>query len=224
MLLTIDSSAGASLALTRGETVLAAWHTEETTSHAEVLAPALHTMLSENSVTGGDLDAIAVGAGPGPFTGLRVGLALAHSLAEAWRLPLHGLCSLDALALRAVDAGIEGEFLAATDARRREVYWASYRNDDGDAQLVSGPHVGPPAEGPALPAVGAGAGLYPDQLRPAALAGQEPEAWTPHAAELGRLAHGALAGELTGVLCEPRPLYLRESDAKVPRQMRQGAS
>ncbi|RJN31734.1 tRNA (adenosine(37)-N6)-threonylcarbamoyltransferase complex dimerization subunit type 1 TsaB [Nesterenkonia natronophila] len=223
LLLTIDSSAGASVALTRDGAPLDAWRTEQTTSHAEVLAPAVQRMMIGAGVTGADLDGVAVGVGPGPFTGLRVGLALAHALAEAWRKPLHGICSLDSLALRATDAGVEGEFLVATDARRREVYWAQYIRDEKGSRLVRGPFGASATDLPELPAVGAGLGLYPQELRPATM-DEDPSAWVPDAAELGQLAEGALVGELHGVLCQARPLYLRESDAQVPVQMRQGGS
>lgn len=217
LLLSIDSSAGASVALTKGDAVLAHWETEAPNSHAEVLAPAVKRVMDQAEVVGAHLDAVVTGVGPGPFTGLRVGMALAQSLAAAWQKPLHGICSLDALALRAVSAGVLGDFLAVTDARRREVYWAHYTNDDGDSALVEGPFVGAADQCPSLPAVGGGVALYPNQLSPAA---PESSHWLPHARELGLLAEGALTGELRGVLCEPRPLYLRESDAKVPAQMR----
>ncbi|GAA4841001.1 tRNA (adenosine(37)-N6)-threonylcarbamoyltransferase complex dimerization subunit type 1 TsaB [Garicola koreensis] len=219
LLLSIDSSAGASVALTRDDAVLAEWHTEAGNSHAEVLAPAVQRIMAEADVSGAALDGVVVGVGPGPFTGLRVGLALAHSVATAWDKPLHGVCSLDSLALRAVEAEIDGDFLAVTDARRREVYWAHYTNDDGDSGLVKGPFVDQAAACPDLPAVGAGVGLYAQTLTAASAASS---AWLPHASELALLAAGVLEGELTGVLCEPRPLYLRESDAKVPSQMGAG--
>lgn len=222
VLLSIDSSAGASAALTRGDELLGSWRTEQTNSHAEVLAPAVRRLLAEASVAGGDLGGVVVGSGPGPFTGLRVGLALAHALAEAWGKPLYGVCSLDSLALRAADAGIVGEFLVTTDARRREVYWARYVSDQDGARLAEGPFVGAAAGLPALPAVGSGVELYPEDFSIAELPGAS--AWLPDAAELGRLAHGAVTGELTGVLCQPRPLYLRDSDAKVPKQMRAGST
>ncbi|WP_120003633.1 tRNA (adenosine(37)-N6)-threonylcarbamoyltransferase complex dimerization subunit type 1 TsaB [Nesterenkonia muleiensis] len=223
LLLSIDSSAGASAALTGDGEPLSSWQTEQTTSHAEVLAPAVHQLISEASVTGEELGGVVVGAGPGPFTGLRVGLALAHALAEAWDKPLYGVCSLDSLALRATDAGIAGEFLVTTDARRREVYWARYESDDVGSRLIEGPFVGPAAELPALPAVGSGVQLYPQDLSVPELL-PDAAAWLPDAAELGRLAHGAVTGELTGVLCPPLPLYLRGSDAKVPQQMLKGAA
>lgn len=220
--------------------MLSSWRTEQTNSHAEVLAPAVQGLLAEARVAGEELGGVVVGAGPGPFTGLRVGLGLAHALAEVWEIPIYGLCSLDSVALRATDAGVEGEFLVATDARRREVYWARYLSDDAGSRLVEGPFVSAASALPDLPAVGAGVQLYPEALRVAQLPAAEvllrgdsasgaesvsgAEGWLPDAAELGRLGHGAIAGELNGVLCPPRPLYLRDSDAKVPQQMRAGGA
>ncbi len=197
---------------------MAQWSTEATNTHTEVLAPAVQGLLRQADVAGADLDGVVVGVGPGPFTGLRVGIALAQSLAAGWGAPLHGVCSLDSLALRAAEGEVvTGEFLAVTDARRREVYWASYENDDDGSRLVEGPFVSPAADLPDLPAVGAGVSLFPEALTAPSEAAAS---WVPHAAELAALAEGALAGELMGVLCQPRPLYLRESDAKVPAQVR----
>lgn len=257
MLLAIDSSAGASAAVIRNGGLLASWRTEETASHAEVLAPAVQRVLAESGLSGGQtgsppatehggmLQAVVVGVGPAPFTGLRVGLALAHTLAEVWRLPLYGVCSLDSPALRAVRGGVEAEFAVATDARRREVYWALYRAETsaapfGDAASLvgpiplDGPHVGSAAAVPAVPVVGVGAKLYPEVLRAAELpgtkpSGADPQVWLPDAVELGLLAEAALSSDqsaadraLTGVLRQPLPLYLRESDATVPQQMQKG--
>ena len=87
-----------------------------------------------------DLDAIAVGNGPGPFTGLRVGLVTAVTMGHALGIPVHGVCSLDVLAVQARRP--EGELLVATDARRKEVYVASY----AEGRRVSGPDVVKPAD------------------------------------------------------------------------------
>ncbi|WP_153142903.1 tRNA (adenosine(37)-N6)-threonylcarbamoyltransferase complex dimerization subunit type 1 TsaB [Nesterenkonia halophila] len=215
MLLAIDSSAGASAAVTDGETVLAHRRTDATTTHAEVLAPAVREVLIEAGIRGAELDGVVVGVGPGPFTGLRVGLVLAHSLAEAWDLPLHGIGSLESLARRAARHGLTGEFLVTADARRREVHWARCRAAAGAAELLDGPHVGPAPDPAArglgdLPAVGRGVSLYPEDLAPAPGLPEDAARWTADAAELGQLA---AAG---AVLRDPLPLYLRESDAVAP--------
>lgn len=191
--------------------IVAAFATEDTRSHAEVLAPGIDAMLAEAQVTSSDLDAIVVGVGPGPFTGLRSGIVTARTLSFVWKLPLHGMMSLDAVALSvagSADAG--GEFLVATDARRKEVYWARYRLADGTPELVDGPHVGPANELPPLPVCGAGAGLYADVVN----AVPEHTRTQPEAGALGSLA--LLRMHAGQPLRDTAPLYLRESDAKVP--------
>ena len=253
VILAIDSSAGASVAVLDDGQVRAQWRTAETTTHAEVLAGAVAQTMRDADVTGTDIRVVVVGVGPGPFTGLRVGLALAHSLAEVWGVPLHGVCSLDSLAQRSLNqpaapgTSAPVEFLAASDARRREVYWARYRADaQGFAELLDGPRVSAATELPDLPVVGVGASLYPQALTARSAAESR---WLPDAVELGQLAQRELAQDPRGqgrpasgptqpdvtpdlapdarpdtlaisVLREPLPLYLRESDAKVPAQMR----
>jgi len=214
LILSIDTSAIASAALLAGQgETLAAFATEDTRSHAEVLAPGIGKIMTTADVTGTDIDALVVGVGPGPFTGLRSGIATARSLAFAWAKPLHGVMSLDAIgvdaALDAWRAGMD-EFVVATDARRKEVYWARYRSTGGTYELLDGPHVSAPSEVPDLPAYGMGAGLYPEQL----LAVTEYSGTQPTAEALGRTAVARLDQGLA--LPDTTPLYLRESDAKVP--------
>ncbi len=81
-------------------------------------------------------DQVVVGMGPGPFTGLRVGITFAHTFALAREIPVIGVCSLDAIA---VD---QREYTVAIDARRKEIYWASYK----DGKRIAGPEVSKPAE------------------------------------------------------------------------------
>lgn len=214
LILSIDTSAIASAALITGDgETLQAFATEDTRTHAEVLAPGIQELLMTADVTAADIDALVVGVGPGPFTGLRSGIATARSLAFAWNKPLHGVMSLDAIAVEAaLDAWRLGmdEFVVATDARRKEVYWARYRSTGGTPELLDGPHVSAPADVPELPAYGKGAGIYPDQLHAVAdFSGTQPTAEA-----LGRTAVVKLTRGLP--LLETTPLYLRESDAKVP--------
>ncbi|QDG62841.1 tRNA (adenosine(37)-N6)-threonylcarbamoyltransferase complex dimerization subunit type 1 TsaB [Pseudarthrobacter sp. NIBRBAC000502771] len=215
LILAIDTSAVASAALVTDdapESVLASFATEDTRSHAEVLAPGIHAMLASAGVTGQDVDALAVGVGPGPFTGLRSGIATARTLAFVWGKPLHGLVSLDAMALEVAEStAAVADFLVVTDARRKEVYWARYSLADGQLPVLEdGPHVGFASDLPDLPAFGAGAGLYADVLR----AHPDFAAEQPDALYLGQFALARLASGHT--LLDSTPLYLRESDAQVP--------
>ncbi|MDY6055830.1 tRNA (adenosine(37)-N6)-threonylcarbamoyltransferase complex dimerization subunit type 1 TsaB [Micrococcus sp.] len=221
LLLALDTSAAASVAVLADGRPQAVWSTEDTTSHAEALAPAVTQALAEAGVSGAELDAVVVGVGPGPFTGLRAGLATAQALGFAWQVPVHGVRSLDALAHRAgVDAFEHGteEFVVATDARRREVYWAHYAQVGGQPTLLHGPFVTAAEHVTPLPAYGAGAGLYRDRLH--AVAGWEGE--VPDAVALGQVAELALRRG-RGIL-PPTPLYLRESDAKVPAPRRRAGA
>lgn len=215
LILAIDTSAVASAALMSDdamEGVVGSFSTEDTRTHAEVLAPGIEKLLAEAGVTGADIDAIVVGVGPGPFTGLRSGIATARTLAHVWNKPLHGLMSLDAVALEVAESTeAPAEFLVATDARRKEVYWARYTLAPGQLpKLVDGPHVGFAAGLPDLPAYGAGAGLYSEVLRADPDFSEE----HPDALYLGQFALARLAAGET--LLDSTPLYLRESDAQVP--------
>ncbi|BBY79875.1 hypothetical protein MPUL_10330 [Mycolicibacterium pulveris] len=111
--------------------------TVDARAHAERLTPNVVDALADAQVTFDELDAIVVGCGPGPFTGLRVGMATAAAFGHALGVPVHGVCSLDAIGIETT-----GEVLVVTDARRREVYWARYR----DGVRVAGPAVNAPAD------------------------------------------------------------------------------
>jgi tRNA threonylcarbamoyl adenosine modification protein YeaZ len=130
--------------------------TVDARAHGELLAPQIHAVLGEAGVRMGDLGAIVAGTGPGPFTGLRVGLVTAASMGQALGIPTYGVSSLDALGR----AAGPGRVLVATDARRREVYHATY----ADGHRVTGPDVARPADVPvnADRAVGEGAVKYSD--------------------------------------------------------------
>ncbi|MDF1604013.1 tRNA (adenosine(37)-N6)-threonylcarbamoyltransferase complex dimerization subunit type 1 TsaB [Nocardioides sp. YIM 152315] len=169
--------------------------------HAEQLAPLIDRAMSDAGLVRQDLTAVGVGVGPGPFTGLRVGLVTARTLGHVLDIPVYGVCSLDVLAVQAVDTGEVAEpFAVATDARRKEVYLARY---DADGVRLDGPVVGKPA---ALathgPVVGQGALLYPEAF---------PLRVGPEAPSAGWLAR-TIAGERAELL-DPEPLYLRRPDA-----------
>jgi tRNA threonylcarbamoyl adenosine modification protein YeaZ len=104
--------------------------------HAELLMPQVLAACDAAGIALQEIDAVVTGVGPGPFTGLRVGMVTAAALGDALSIPVHGVCSLDAIAHG------HSELVVVTDARRREVYWAAY---DAAGRRVAGPHVGTPA-------------------------------------------------------------------------------
>ena len=110
--------------------------------HTELLTPSIAQVMAEAGAVPEDLSAIAVGVGPGPYTGLRVGLVTARAMGEALSVPVHGVCTLDIIAWA---TGRDEPFVVATDARRKEVYWAQY---DSARARATEPAVGPPAGGP----------------------------------------------------------------------------
>lgn len=218
LLLALDTSASVGAALHDGTTVLAMRSAHDPRRHAEVLMPFVTEVLADVGAVPRGVTAVAVGVGPGPFTGLRVGLVTARTLGLALGVPVHGVCSLDALAAQALaEIGdvLGGDIVAATDARRREVYWARYRRDGSALSRVDGPHVGAAADVPAAGAtcVGRGAELYRD-----ALPGPDGGPLDPSAAMVASLAAAALGAALgteglPGVLLPAEPLYLRRPDA-----------
>jgi len=174
--------------------------------HGELLAPGIAAVLAAAGADRRDVDAVAVGVGPGPFTGLRVGVVTARALGAALEVPVHGVCTLDALAL---GADLPGRFLVATDARRREVFWAAYDGGQGASRRprrLDGPRVSRPVDVPGqrVPVVGDGATLYPEAL---------PDAREPRYPDAADIARWVLAGLPTvGAV----PLYLRRPDAAEP--------
>jgi len=125
LVLALDTSTVVNVGLARGERVLATATVADRMAHVEQLMPLVSECVDAAAVRVADLGQLVVGLGPGPFTGLRVGVVTAQVLSHVLRIGLRGVCSLDVLA--AQFAGVSpGEFVVATDARRREVYWARY--------------------------------------------------------------------------------------------------
>jgi tRNA threonylcarbamoyl adenosine modification protein YeaZ len=191
-----------------GVDLLAERITVDARAHGERLGPSIEAVLAEAGAKPADLAAIVAGTGPGPFTGLRVGLVTAEAFRHALEIPAYGVCSLDALGY-----GRLGRVLVATDARRKEVYWACY---------AGGPRVeGPAVDRPEVVAIGArrlgveravgdGALRYADVL--ALPVAEEPR--YPSAAALAQLAAARIRA---GAESEPlTPLYLRRPDAVEP--------
>jgi tRNA threonylcarbamoyl adenosine modification protein YeaZ len=187
------------VALYDGSDVLVERVSARSMKHGEQLAPLIADALAEVGAVRQDLTAVAVGAGPGPFTGLRVGLVTARTLGFALDIPVYAACSLDVIAVEAVGR-MAGDFAVATDARRKEVYLARY---DADGQRLDGPLVARPADvATDLPVAGEGALLYPEAF---------PHPVGPTRPSAGWLAR-AVAEELVELM-DPEPLYLRRPDA-----------
>ena len=147
--LAIDTSTSRScVAIIYGTEVLYSGFRDGATAHGPSLPALVQEVLAVS-----DVDEVVVGMGPGPFTGLRVGIAFAQSFALAREIPVRGVCSLDAIAAQ-ID---EKDFIVTVDARRKEVYWAHYTN---------GVRVGEPAVNFPADVTGAKihADLFPDML------------------------------------------------------------
>ncbi|PPF88763.1 tRNA (adenosine(37)-N6)-threonylcarbamoyltransferase complex dimerization subunit type 1 TsaB [Subtercola sp. Z020] len=223
LLLAIDTSAGTSVAVVRGGAgiqspeVLSQADGFDTMKHAEVIGRLIEQALAEAGVTVGELTGVVAGMGPGPFTGLRVGIAAARVFALGAGIELLPVVSHDAIALAEAAAGGVGELLVVTDARRHEVYWSLY--ELGDAGAV------PPAGAAPLAAAAPLAGTTP--VPPRRLGGPglaKPEA-LPHPlarttdgahVSAGALALVALALKQTGgAFASDQALYLRSPDVTV---------
>ena len=204
MLLAFDTATPqVTVALHDGDAVIAEYSASESMRHGEMLAPGIADVLARAGAIGQDVTAVAVGVGPGPFTGLRVGLVTARTLGMALEIPVYGVCSLDILAAEAIDGGLS-DFLVATDARRKEVYLAEYV----DGQRVSGPEVVRPADAATESlVVGRGATLYPESF---------PRAAGPEHPSAAVLCDVVVAERFE--LLDPEPLYLRRPDTMEPRQ------
>jgi tRNA threonylcarbamoyl adenosine modification protein YeaZ len=182
-------------------------------AHGELLAPEIASVLSDVGKVAADLGAVIAGVGPGPFTGLRVGLVTAAAFADTLAIPAYGVGTLDAIGA----AAGPGTVLVATDARRREVYWAVYR----DGVRVTEPAVDRPADlvesigfraAGVEAAVGAGARLYASVI---GLPIRDEPIYPPASALAALAAARVLAGAPSESLT---PLYLRRPDAVEPGQ------
>lgn len=201
MLLALDTATNAvTVALHDGSAIVAESSTEDRLRHGELLAPAIDRLLRSAGVSPVDLTRIAVGVGPGPYTGLRIGLATATTIAAALDIEAVGVCTLDVLAA-AVE--VEGSFLVATDARRKEVYWARYSSALVRATEPAVDH--PEAVATSGPVAGNGAGLYPSSF---------PTPVPPRLPSAAVLA--CLVASGAARLLPTLPLYLRRPDAVAP--------
>ncbi len=203
LILAFDTATPAvTVALRDDSGVLAEESRVDARRHGELLAPLIERVLTKAGTTPGELTGIAVGTGPGPYTGLRVGLVTAQVLASALGIGIDGICTLDVIA-----AGVQRvcrDFVVATDARRREVYWARYK---AGGERLTEPAVSRPfAAG--CPVAGEGPVLYPEMTA---------EPIGPRYPEAARLADLAAGRAAQGIAAPAVPLYLRRPDAAEPR-------
>jgi tRNA threonylcarbamoyl adenosine modification protein YeaZ len=224
LVLVIDTSSAATLAALvslvdqpsgRPEPqLLAAESHVDARAHGERLAPSIERVLAGSGT--GALGAVVAGVGPGPFTGLRVGLVTASVLADTLGIPSYGVCSLDGIGAdfrrvgqsQDAEGAQSGELLVATDARRREVYWARYR----DGERIGDPAVSRPAEVPlegVTAMAGAGARQYTDVFDRPLRDHDYPDPLALTHCAMERLTDRATGERLV-------PLYLRRPDAVEP--------
>ena len=205
-----------SVAILRGETVVARMAEDMAKGHAERLAPMAAAVLDKAGVRVVDLDRIGVIVGPGGFTGVRVGLAFARGLAIGTGVPVVGVTSLAAIAANVEDHADAGLIGAVIDARRGQVYAGLYGADGTEccAPFVAAPEAAlqtivDAAAGAPVALVGSGAGLLPVLS----------EGWTLSQADpqIDPVAAARLAAAAPAPSGPPAPLYLRGPDAKPPK-------
>jgi tRNA threonylcarbamoyl adenosine modification protein YeaZ len=195
--LAIDTSVGVSVAVLRSNGELTQSQTVDHGLQGELTAELISQVVTESGLEISEITDVVVGVGPGPFTGLRVGLVTAVVFAHAREIPIHGICSLDAIAFDYAKPCV-----VVTDARRKELYWARYEDIRKGEPQVSKPE-DLLAQFPNTDFVGPGAQLYPDVI----------------SGNLMELRAGSLArlfASGTAQLVDVSPMYLRKPDALEP--------
>ena len=217
------STARSSVALIADGQPLASAASARPRRHGEFLTPAARFCLQQAGVGVDRVTGVAVGTGPGLFTGLRVGIATAQTFAGARDLPVVGVSGLDVLAFRA--RFTRRLICAAIDARRGELYWAMYRPSPGGVQRIGDVQLGSvdrlaaeiEGAGERCLVVGDPGVAARDVLARVADLGA-PTA--PDAADLGELVHPRFVREETERPEQLRPIYLRQADATIGWQQR----
>lgn len=226
--LCLDTSDGVAVALLRDGDQIAGARSDEARRHVETLTPLITACLQQAGTAPAEVTDVAVGTGPAPFTGLRVGLITARTFAAARGIPALGVSSLEAIAAACAEPG--AEILVATDARRREVYWGRYQRTEAGVQPTAGPGVATAADLAATHAdlieagqvVGTGVRLYFESLA----AGLDEAALgraggcVVDAAALGRLARERAAA---GMDQPTQALYLRTPDIAPPSRRKRAS-
>jgi len=218
IILAIETSSElASCALLNGETLLARASSGVRT-HSQSILPMVQDLLAEAGLTLRQCDAIAFGAGPGSFTGVRTACGIAQGLAFGSGLPVVPLVTLEAMALACHLQSGATDILAVLDARMGEVYWAQYRVDGGltvvaEPALCAPGDVAPVAVVGPLAACGNGFAAYPDAFAGHAWAQGARSDVMPHAGEVARLGAAALAAGQRLQAAQAQPIYLRNKVA-----------
>lgn len=215
------STSRSSVALVNAEGVVASATLGVDRRHSEFVAPAIDFCLRQASATPHDLTGVAVGLGPGLYTGLRVGIATAQTMAMARHLPAVGMSGLDVLAFQTRHTS--GPVCAVIDAKRRELFWAFYRPVPRGVQRDGELSVGPlsaleadiAAYGQQVLIVGEGGLLHRDRLAVLDTRVSGPEHGWPDAAVLAELAVPRFVREDTVRPGALQPIYLRGADAKI---------
>ena len=201
LVLALDTTTDVTVGVARGHEVLVSDRVTDRMAHVEQLVPLVHRCLAAAGASLADVGHVVVGLGPGPFTGLRVGIVTAAALGDARDLPVYGVCSLDAVG--------SGARTVVTDARRKEVHWAVY---GAAGERLAGPGVDRPEDAPVVePVLG--------DVRFAERLGRDVTAAEVSTAGLLRAA-APLFGRPPAPL---EPLYLRRPDA-VPSVTRKTVS
>jgi len=195
--LAIDTSVGVSVAILRSNGEVTQSQPLDHGMQGELTAELISQVVIDSGLEIHEITDVVVGVGPGPFTGLRVGLVTAAVFAHARAIPIHGICSLDAVAF-----DFAKPCVVVTDARRKELYWARY-----DGKRTSEPQVSNPedllAQFPDSEFVGPGAQLYPDSISGQVL-------------ELKASSLAKLFATGSAQLVDVSPMYLRKPDAVEP--------
>lgn len=208
----------ASCALLSGDTVFVR-ESSGVRTHSQSVLPMVQELLSDAGITLRQCDAIAFGAGPGSFTGVRTACGIAQGLAYGAGLPVAPLVTLAGMALACHQQTGAADIVTILDARMGEVYWAQYRRDDSGAlQVVAGPALCAPGEVKPLPcaaapaACGNGLAAYPEVFEHSAFGATNPEIM-PHASQMVALGALALAAGQTVRAADAQPIYLRNKIA-----------
>lgn len=196
-ILAIDTSVGVSVAVLTDDGELTQTNSAGHGMQGELTAELISQAITTAGITADDISDVVIGVGPGPFTGLRVGIVTAVVFGYARGIPVHGICSLDAVAF-----DYARPCIVVTDARRKELYWAQFAEG-----RISDPQVLKPeslaAQFSGIDFVGPGAQLYPEFVN----------------GQVVNLRAGALAQLFacgSAQLVEVKPMYLRKPDAVEP--------